>query len=76
MFLYGISVPSTLSCISMKNQECRIRLQIVNINSKEFFFPLVLKKINAAVAATLSIIHIQNCVFPMLLKIWTLKYLI
>ena len=53
----------------MKNQECRIRLQIVNINSKEFFFPLVLKKINAAVVATLSIIHIQNCVFPMLLKI-------
>ena len=53
----------------MKNQECRIRLQIVNINRKEFFFPLVLKKINAAVAATLSIIHIQNCVFPMLLKI-------
>ena len=78
MFFYGISLSSTLTRENsrMKNQECKIRPQIVNINSKEFFFPLALKKINAAVVATISIIHMQNCVFPMLLKIWTLKYLI
>ena len=53
----------------MNNQECRIRPQIVDINSKESFFPLVLKQVNAAVVATISIIHMQNCVFLILLKI-------
>ena len=51
-----------LSCISMINQECRIRPQIVNINSEESFFLLALKQLNAVVVATISIIHMQNCV--------------
>ena len=53
----------------MINQECRIRPQIVNINSEESFFLLALKQLNAVVVATISIIHMQNCVFLMLLKI-------
>ena len=54
----------------MNNQECRVRLQIINVNGDDpVFFPLVLKQVNAVVVATISIIHMQNCVFPMLLKI-------
>ena len=32
-----------LSCISLNNQECRIKPQIVNINSKELFYPFSIK---------------------------------
>ena len=59
-----------LSCISMNNQECKVRTQIVNLNRMNLcFFFSVLKQVNAIVVATISIIHMQNCVFLMLLKI-------
>ena len=55
-----------LSCISMSNQKCKVRPQIVNINGDDpVFFPLVLKQVNAAIVATISIIHAQYCVFLM-----------
>ena len=69
VFLSTLTSINLLSCISMNNQECRIRPQIVNINSKEPFFPLVLRQLNAAVVETVSIIHMQNCAFLILLKI-------
>ena len=51
----------------MNNQECKVRPQLVNVNGDDpVFFHLVLKQVNAAVVATMSIIHIQNCVFLML----------
>ena len=35
---------NSLSCISMNNQECKVRLQIVNANSDEpVFFPFSIK---------------------------------
>ena len=56
-----------LSCISMNNQECKVRLQIINVNGDDpVFFPLVLKQVNAVVVATISKIHMQNCMFLML----------
>ena len=56
-----------LRCISMNNQECKVRPQIVNVNGNDpVFFLLVLKQVNAVVVATISIIHVQNCVFLML----------
>ena len=59
-----------LSCISMNNQECKVRPQFVSVNGDDpVFFFIVLKQINPAVVATISIIHMQNCVFLMLLKI-------
>ena len=54
---------NSLSCVSMNNQECKVRPQIVTL-----VFPLVLKQVNAAVVATRSIIHLQNCALLMLLK--------
>ena len=47
-FLSTLTSMNLLSCISVNNQECRIRPQIVNIISKSFF-PLVLKQVNVTV---------------------------
>ena len=56
-----------LSCISMNNQEYKVRPQVINVNGMIlFFFLLVLKQINAVVVSTISIIRIQNCVFLIL----------
>ena len=50
VFFTGLAVLSDLtsvhllSCISMKNEECRVRPQIVKVNSKEpVFFPFSIK---------------------------------
>ena len=43
-FLSTLASVNLLSCISMNNQECKVRPQIVNDNSEEpVFFLLVLK---------------------------------
>ena len=42
MMFFGCNLPNvnSLKCISMNNQECKVRTQIVNVNSKEpVFFP-------------------------------------
>ena len=53
----------------MNNQEWKVRPQIVNVNSEEpVFFLLVLKQVHVVVVATVSIIRIQNCLFLTLLK--------
>ena len=33
-FLLTLTSVNLLSCISMNNQECKVRLQIVNINAR------------------------------------------
>ena len=66
-FLSTLSKVNLLSCISMNNQECKVRPQIVNVNGDDpVFFLLVLKQVNAVVVATISIMHTQNYVFLML----------
>ena len=40
LFNYNLSKVNPLECISLKNQECKVRREIVNINSKEpIFYP-------------------------------------
>ena len=51
-----------LSRISMNNQKCKVRPQIVNVNGDD---PKT-SKVNVVVVATMFIIHSQNCVFLML----------
>ena len=69
VFLSTLTSINLLSCISMNNQECKVRPQIVNVNGYDpVFFLLVLKQVNAVVVVTISIIHVQNCVFLMLLR--------
>ena len=71
-FLTGLACLSTLtninflSCISMNNQECKVRPQIVNVNNEgPLFFPFSIKTV---VVAIISIIHMQNCVFVIMKK--------
>ena len=38
------NVNSLLNCISMKNQECKVRPEIINVNSNEpVFYPFSIK---------------------------------
>ena len=38
-------VVNLLKCVSMNNQECKIRLEIININSNELsFYPYSIKR--------------------------------
>ena len=58
---------NSLSCISMNNQECNTRPQVVNVNRGEpVFFHLVLKQVNVVVVVIISIIRMQKFVFLML----------
>ena len=44
MVLSTLTSANSLNCISMNNQECKVRLQIVNVNSDEpVFYPFSIK---------------------------------
>ena len=85
---------NALKCVSMNNQECKIRSEIIDINSNEPLFypysievnkcsgncnnindpyaklsvPDVVKNMIVKVFNLISIIHMQNYLFLMLLK--------
>ena len=51
----------------MKNQEYKVRPEIINVNSNEpVFYPLVLKQVNVAAVVIILMIRMQKYVFPML----------
>ena len=70
-FGYNLSSVNPLECVSMNNQKCKVRPEIINVNSNEpvFFILLVLKQVNVVVFVTISMIPMQNYVFLILLKI-------
>ena len=44
LFLSTLLNTTSLNCISMKNQECRVRPEIINVNSNEpIFYPFSIK---------------------------------
>ena len=44
MFFGSLSSINPLKCVSMKNQECKVRPEIINVNSKEpLFYPFSIK---------------------------------
>ena len=66
----NLSNVNPLKCVSMNNQECKIRPEIVNVNSnKPVSFTFSIKQVNAVVVVIISITHMQSCVLLMLLKI-------
>ena len=68
-FGYNLLSVNPLKCISMNNQEFKVRPEIVNVNSDEpVFYPFSIKKVNAVVVLTISMLLMQNCVLLMLLK--------
>ena len=68
-FFSGIRLSrAPLKRVSMNNQECKIRPEIVNFNSDEpVLYPFSIKT-NIVVLVTTSMIHMQKCVFLLLLK--------
>ena len=73
MFVAAMSFFSynALNCVSMNNQECKVRTEIMNINSNEpSFYPYSVKisKCNGCNNIIMSMIHMQNYVFLMLAK--------
>ena len=44
LFLSSLESTTSLNCISMKNQECKVRPEIINVNSNEpVFYPFSIK---------------------------------
>ena len=44
LFLSSVVGTTSLNCISMKNQECKIRPKIINVNSNEpVFYPFTIR---------------------------------
>ena len=44
MFFSSVSSVNPLKCVSMNNQECKVRPEIVNVNSNDpAFFPFSIK---------------------------------
>ena len=47
LFLSSLVSTTSLNCISMKNQECKVRPEIINVNSnKPVFYPFSIKTSN------------------------------
>ena len=44
LFLSGLTSTTPLSCIAMNNQACKVRPEIINVNSNEpIFYPFSIK---------------------------------
>ena len=67
LFLSSLVGTNSLNCISMKNQECKVRPEIINVNSnKPVFYPFSIKKVNVVVIVIILTIRTQKYVFLML----------
>ena len=64
MYFGSLSSVNPLECVSMKNQECKTRPKIADINSNNPIFypilPLVLKQINVAAIVIILMILCKN----------------
>ena len=70
MFFGSQSSINPLKCVLMNNQECKVRSEIVNVNSNEpLFYPFSIKTSKQVVVVIIFMISMQNCVFLMWLKI-------
>ena len=58
----------SLKCVSMNNQECKVRPEIINFNSNEPLLYPYNVKISKCCVVIILMIHMQNYVFLMLLK--------
>ena len=67
LFLSSLLSIIPLRCISMNNQTCKVRPEIVNLSSnKPVFYSFSIKTSKCEVAVTISIIYMQKYVLMML----------
>ena len=72
MLFSNLSILNSLECISVSNQECKVRPEIAGINSNEpiFFYPYSIRTSRDVVVVVIVLmIPMGNYAFPMLLKI-------
>ena len=72
IMFFGCNLPSVspLEYVLMNNQECKVRPEIVNVNSKEsVFYPFSIKTNKCSGSCNNINDPYGNCVFLMLLKI-------
>ena len=62
MFFSGLSSINPLECILMKNQECKVRPEIVKISSNDPIFHPFSIKVNAVIIVIILMIHMQEFV--------------
>ena len=68
-FSYNVLNVNSLECVSMNNQECKIRTEIINVNTNEpIFYPYSIKIINAKAVVILLMTHMLKYVFLILFK--------
>ena len=69
-FGYNLSRVNSLQCISISNQKCKVRPEIVNLNSQEpIFYPYSIRQVNVVVVVIIWMIPMQNYAFLILLKL-------
>ena len=67
LFLSSLVSTTPLSCISMNNQACKVRPEIINVNSNEpVFYPFNIKTSKCSGCCNNINDHMQKCVFLML----------
>ena len=60
VYFSSLSIVNPLECISVKNQECKVRHKIVDVSSNNpIFYPFVI----------ILLIHMQEFAFQILLKV-------
>ena len=61
------NLTNALDCISMKNSECKVRSEIISINSNNpTFYPFSIKVNKCSGNLTILMIHMQGFVFLIL----------
>ena len=67
LFLSSLVSTTLLKCISMKNQECKTRPKVINVNSNNpLFYPFSIKINKCSGNCNNVNIHMQKYVFLML----------
>ena len=67
MFFSYFPSLNSLKCISMNNQECKVRPENVNVNSDEpVFYPFSIKTSKCSGSYNNINVHMQKCLFLML----------
>ena len=71
----NLSSVNPLDCILMNNRECKVRPEIINVNSdKPVFFSLSIKTSKCSGSCNNINDPYANLLFLMLLKTWISKY--
>ena len=69
VFACNLLSVNPLKCVSINNQECKVKPEIVHVNSnKPIFYPFSIRTSKCSGSCNNIIDPMQNCVFLMLLK--------